>query len=90
MTQADAAILLEAGLLVALKLGGPLLAVSLVVGLVISLFQAITQVNESTLSFVPKIVALAATLVLLGPFMLGTLEAYARLLFDRIVAIGGS
>ena len=90
MTSSAAASLMEAGLLVALKLGGPLLGVSLAVGLVVSLIQAITQINESTLTFVPKILALAATLVLLGPFMLAALEGYARLLFDRIVAIGGS
>ncbi|MBW4090265.1 MAG: flagellar biosynthesis protein FliQ [Proteobacteria bacterium] len=90
MSQSEVAMLLESGLLLALKLAGPLLGVSLVVGLVISLIQAITQINEATLSFVPKVAAMAATLVLLGPFMLGALEAYARLLFDRIVAIGGS
>jgi flagellar biosynthesis protein FliQ len=90
MTQSAAAVLLEAGLLVALKLAGPLLGISLAVGLVISLVQTITQINEATLSFVPKVLALGATLVLLGPFMLAALEGYARLLFDRIVAIGGS
>ena len=90
MTPSAAASLMEAGLLVALKLGGPLLGVSLAVGLVIALVQAITQINESTLTFVPKILALAATLVLLGPFMLATLDGYTRMLFDRIVAIGGS
>jgi flagellar biosynthesis protein FliQ len=90
MSSAEAAALLEAGLLVALKLGGPLLGVSLVVGLLVSLVQAVTQINEATLTFVPKVLALAATLVLLGPFMLATLDGYARLLFDRIVAIGAT
>ncbi len=55
MSQSEVAMLLEAGLLVALKLAGPLLGVSLAVGLVVSLIQAITQINESTLTFVPKI-----------------------------------
>ncbi len=90
MTPSAAASLMEAGLLVALKLGGPLLGVSLAVGLVVSLVQAVTQINDATLTFVPKILALAATLVLLGPFMLAALEGYTRLLFDQIVAIGGS
>ncbi len=90
MTETAAGALLEAGLLVALKLAGPPLAVALAVGLVISLVQAITQINEATLSFVPKALALATTMALLGPFMLAALEGYARLLFDRIVAIGGS
>lgn len=90
MSQNEAAVLLEGALLVALKLGGPLLGASLAVGLVVSLVQAVTQINESTLAFVPKLLALAATLVLLGPFMVATLEGYTRLLFDRIVAIGAS
>ncbi len=90
MSQNEAAVLLEGALLVALKLGGPLLAASLVVGLVISLVQAVTQINESTLAFVPKLLALGATLVLLGPYMTAALEGYARMLLDRIVAIGAS
>ena len=90
MNAAEVAALMRDGLVVALKLGGPLLAVSLVVGLLISVVQAVTQINEATLAFVPKLLALAATLVLLGPFMLATLDGFARLLLARIVAIGAS
>ena len=90
MTEGDIAVVLRDGLLVMLKLGGPLLAVALVVGLLVSLVQAVTQINEATLAFVPKLIALALTLVLLGPFMYGTLSSYARLLFDHMVAVGGS
>ncbi len=53
--------------------GGPALAISLVVGLMISIFQAVTQINEATLTFIPKIVAVGAALVLLGPWMLRVL-----------------
>lgn len=90
MTDTDLPLLLREGMLVLLKLGGPPLLVALVVGLVMSLLQAITQINEATLAFVPKALALGITLLLLGPFMLATLSSYAHLLFDRIVTIGGT
>ena len=64
-----------------LKVAGPILVVTLVVGLVISTIQAVTQVNEATLNFVPKALALIATLALLGPWMLNTLVSYAASIF---------
>ncbi len=66
---------------VALLLAAPLLLVALVVGLVVSLFQAATQINESTLSFIPKLIAVAVTLVIAGPWMLSTLLDYMRQMF---------
>jgi flagellar biosynthetic protein FliQ len=90
MTDMDLADLLRNGMMVMLKLSGPPLLVALVVGMVISLLQAITQIHEATLAFVPKALALGLALLLLGPFMLATLSGYTRLLFDRIIAIGGS
>jgi flagellar biosynthetic protein FliQ len=90
MQETDVAALIRAGLLVTLKLGGPPLLVGLLVGLVVSIIQAVTQLHEATLAFVPKVVVLCVTLVLLGPFMFETLADYTRLLFDRMVAIGGS
>jgi flagellar biosynthetic protein FliQ len=86
----DSALLLRDGVLVMMKLGGPPLLVALVVGLIIALLQAITQINEATLAFVPKALALCVALVLLGPFMLATLTGYTHSLLDRMVAIGGS
>ena len=90
MNDADIGVLLRDGMLVMLKLGGPPLLVALAVGLLVALLQAITQVNEATLAFVPKVLALGVALILLGPFMASTLADYTHLLFDRIVAIGGS
>jgi len=90
MTDIDLANLLRDAMLVMLKLGGPPLLVALLVGLVISLLQAITQIHEVTLAFVPKVLAIGLTLLLMGPFMLATLSGYAHLLFDRIITIGGS
>jgi flagellar biosynthesis protein FliQ len=90
MNDADIAFLLRDGMIVMLKLGGPPLLVALAVGLLVALLQAITQINEATLAFVPKMLALCAALVLLGPFMMATLSGDTHLLFDRLVAIGGS
>ncbi len=69
---------------VSLLLGAPLLLVALVVGLVISIFQAATQINEATLSFIPKLLAVFATLVIAGPWMLGMMVDYLRQLFSSI------
>jgi flagellar biosynthesis protein FliQ len=90
MNDADIAILLRDGMLVMLKLAAPPLLIALAVGLLIALVQAITQINEATLAFVPKVLAICVSLVLLGPFMLATLSAYTHILFDRLIAIGGS
>lgn len=90
MNDADIAMLLRDGMLVMLKLAGPPLLATLVVGLLVALIQAITQINEATLAFVPKVLALGAALVLLGPFMVATLTSYTHLLLDRLVAVGGS
>lgn len=67
-----------------LKIGAPTMVVALVVGLVISLFQALTQIQEMTLTFVPKIVAIVAALLLFMPFMLSSLTGFTQGLFDRI------
>ena len=69
---------------VSLLLGAPLLLVALVVGLVISIFQAATQINEATLSFIPKLLAVFAVLVIAGPWMLGQMLDYIRALFSSI------
>ncbi len=87
--EAEMAGALRETLWVVLKLGGPLLIAALVVGLVISLLQAVTQINEATLVFLPKLLVLCAALALLGPFMLETLNGYTHSLMDRLVVAGG-
>ena len=72
---------------VALKVGAPVLLLALAVGLVIALFQALTQMQEMTLSFVPKIVTIFASLFMLLPFMLSTLTTFTQGLMDRIVGL---
>jgi flagellar biosynthetic protein FliQ len=88
VNEGDVAGLLRETMLVTMKLGGPMLAVALVIGVVMSLVQAVTQINEQTLALVPKIAAICAMLFLAGPFMLATLNDYSHAMFDRIIAVG--
>lgn len=90
MQEADIAALMRDTMIVTLKLSLPILGVALVVGLLVSFVQAITQINEATLAFLPKLLAIGLTLSLAGPFMLATLTSFTRLVFDRLVAVGGS
>ena len=73
----------------ALLLAAPMLLVALVIGLLISLFQAATQINEATLSFIPKLLAVFATAVIAGPWMLGLVLDYIRTLFSSIPQLVG-
>jgi flagellar biosynthetic protein FliQ len=70
-----------------LLLAAPLLLVALAAGLVVSLFQAATQINEMTLSFIPKLIALFATMVLAGPWMINAMVDYMREVFQSIPAL---
>jgi flagellar biosynthetic protein FliQ len=73
----------------ALKIAGPILLAGLVIGLVVSIFQAVTSIQEQSLSFIPKIVGVAALIVLLGPWMLDQLIAYAQNLYMSIPQLIG-
>ncbi|MBV9813666.1 MAG: flagellar biosynthetic protein FliQ [Acetobacteraceae bacterium] len=90
MQAADPGLLLHASMMVVLKLGGPVLVVALAVGLLVSLVQAVTQINEQTLAFLPKVVAIGLTLAVLGSYMETTMNDFAQLVFDQVVAAGGS
>jgi flagellar biosynthetic protein FliQ len=72
-----------------LLLAAPLLIVALVTGLVVGAFQAATQINEMTLSFIPKLLGMAATLVIAGPWMLKVIVSYTRELFESIPGLVG-
>ena len=74
---------------VTLMVSAPLFLAALVTGLIISIFQAATQINEMTLSFVPKLVAIFVTLVLAGPWMIPLLTDFIRRLFESIPAMIG-
>lgn len=78
---------LQDAFLVLIRVGGPILIIALVIGLVISIIQATTQIQEQTLSFVPKLFAILLTLVLLGNFMLNTLVAFTTRMFSIIAGL---
>ena len=90
MNDTDVAALMHDCMVVTMKLSFPVLGVALVAGLLVSFIQAVTQINEATLAFVPKIIAIGLALAMLGPFMATTLSGFTLRIFDRIVAIGGS
>jgi flagellar biosynthetic protein FliQ len=79
----------QQGLAMLLMVAAPMLLTVLVVGLVVSIFQAATQINETTLSFVPKIVAAVATLAVAGPWMLTTLVEYIQRTLQSIPSAVG-
>jgi flagellar biosynthetic protein FliQ len=72
---------------ITLLIASPMLLVGLLTGLVIGAFQAATSINEQTLSFIPKLVAISATLVFTGPWMLKVLISYTRELFQSIPSL---
>ncbi len=74
---------------ITLLISAPLLLAALVTGLVVSVLQAATQINEMTLSFIPKLVAMFAVLVVAGPWMLETMVDYMRRLFSQIPLVIG-
>lgn len=81
MTEGMVLDLARGALTITLQLAAPMLVFSLATGLLISVFQAVTQINEMTLAFVPKIVAVMAAAVIFGPWMLSSLVTYMTNLF---------
>ena len=77
------------GMEVMLVVGAPLLLAALITGLLVSIFQAATQINEATLSFLPKFLAVLATLVVTGPWMIQLLVDYVQRLFTSIPSVIG-
>jgi flagellar biosynthetic protein FliQ len=82
--------LVSGALQLALKVALPLLGVGLVIGLAVSVFQAVTQIQEQTLSFIPKVLALAGVLVVGGPWMLNQLLSYTQDLWLSIPQLVGT
>ena len=88
MTEAGILGIGQHAVMMMVMLAGPLLVVSLVVGLLVSIFQAVTQINEMTLTFVPKVVAIFVVLLVMGPWMLQMLLGYTASTFTSIATIG--
>jgi flagellar biosynthetic protein FliQ len=89
MTQDQVVSLVVDAMSVSLKIALPVLLVSLVVGLAVSIFQAVTQIQEQTLTFIPKVVAMAVVIVIAGPWMLGQIVTYTQNLYQSIPSMIG-
>lgn len=87
MNEADVIDVAQDAIWVIIKIAGPVMFVALIVGLVISLFQALTQIQEMTLTFVPKIIAIFFSLLLFLPYMGDTLGAFMQRIAERIVGL---
>ncbi len=81
--------IVRGAIIVTLKMGAPVMLIGLSVGLVISLIQALTQIQEMTLAFIPKILVIFMSLLVLGPYMMSTLSVFTKQLVARIVSSGG-
>ncbi|MEI6556886.1 MAG: flagellar biosynthesis protein FliQ [Rhodospirillaceae bacterium] len=88
MTETDAIEVCREAIMAMIFISGPIMVVMLVVGVIISLFQALTQIQEQTLTFVPKMLLGFATAIFLAPFMLSHLTAFTHHIADRISAVG--
>ena len=84
MNEADTLEVAREGILVLLQVAGPLMLISLAVGLVISMIQAVTQLQEVTLTFVPKIVVMLVVMTLMGPFIGEQVYAFTEQIYSRI------
>ncbi|MGE5504166.1 MAG: flagellar biosynthesis protein FliQ [Actinomycetota bacterium] len=89
MTEADLIELARESIMVMIKVAAPTLLTGLAVGLIVSIFQALTQIQEMTLTFVPKMLLVFASMILFLPFMMNTLIDFWKLIMDRVVAGGG-
>lgn len=88
MTETDVLDIARDALWVVLLASGPVMLAGLVIGLIIALFQALTTIQEMTLTFVPKIIVIFVAIVIFLPFMMNTVLEYSITLFDRIATVG--
>jgi len=90
MTEVEVIEICREAIIVMLKVVGPILLAGLIVGVAVSLIQAVTQIQEMTLTFIPKMLVIFALTLWLLPFMMSTLGGFAQTLGDRIVQIGSN
>ena len=81
--------IMRAGVIQVLMMAAPMLLIGMIVGLIISIFQATTSIQEQTLTFVPKIAAILGSLVLFGPWIIASMVQFTLRLFERISSITG-
>lgn len=89
MNEAEVLEVVREGIVVLVTVSAPMLLTGLIIGLVVSLFQSLTSIQEMTLSFVPKILALFLSLIVFAPFMLHELQTFTNSMFDRMISLGG-
>lgn len=89
MTETEILDLARESMIVTIKLCGPVMLIGLVVGVVISMFQTVTQIQEATVAFVPKILIVFAAILVLMPFMLTTMRTFMTGIAEKIVQLGG-
>lgn len=87
MTQGEVLAICQEAIMVTLKLSAPLLIVSIVLGLIVAIFQAATQIHEQTLTFVPKVLAIALLLILLGSWMMTLFSDFIHRLFEMMLRL---
>lgn len=87
MSQSDIMTIFKESMVVAMKLAAPILLASVVIGLIVAIFQAATQIHEQTLTFVPKLIVIALILLLAGSWMITTLIDFTKLLFDQMAVL---
>jgi flagellar biosynthetic protein FliQ len=87
MDQTQAIDITRQAIVVALMVAGPVLAVALFIGVAVSVFQAVTQVQELTLTYVPKLIGAGAMLVLMGGWMLSTLVGFTTMCFEQVARL---
>lgn len=87
MTASEVMAVFREAFYVALKITGPLLIGSMLIGIVIAIFQAATQIHEQTLTFVPKLIVIAIMLLVCGSWMITVLSDFFNMIFDKIMAL---
>lgn len=87
MTQADVLDLFMNAMYAAFKLAAPVLIASIVIGLIVAIFQAATQIHEQTLTFVPKVLVIALMLLVLGSWMINIIQEFFTMIFDKIAGM---
>jgi flagellar biosynthetic protein FliQ len=85
MTNGEALDIMRGAIVVVMKIGGPILLISMIVGVFISIIQAATQIHEQTITFVPKILILVIVCLICGPWMLETLQDFLYEVFNLMI-----
>lgn len=84
MSQGDILNIMQEAMLVCFKMAGPMLIISIIVGLLVAIFQAATQIHEQTLTFVPKVLVISLVLLFTGSYMMTTITEFFNKIFDKI------